>query len=426
MKEKPLKKAIGLGTEIAVMLALVLLFFALLTTLLFKVFPSGITLSQLIERRNSGRFTSERRGAVSIVGLQGERTRQQPAATLSQTVNDVKSRGSSSIAWGPAQEGMPLYDHDAVQTLGLSSAQIKFDRNNYMKIGGNSLVIIKNKEKESVHSERRLALVVVDGELEGRIASKRLNVAVSTPAATVSASGAGRGDSDFRISVNPDHSSTVVVFNGTASVSAGGKTVRVGADSGVTVRPGEAPSAVRPLPAAPVLKFPLEGPQVPYRDLPPRVRFLWSPGQEGDLYHLQVARDKAFKDLLVDRRVTDASFTHGNLKNGTYFWRVSRVAEGVEGRMSRAMRFDTAQNLASPPLKVNFPAGAVLEDHFVLIGSTTPGTSILVGGSPVATDARGGFSCEVPLRGGMNLVTVEAVDASGNVALKSRYIHGRF
>lgn len=413
------------------MLVVVAVFFAALTTLLLKMFPAGMTLTQILEQRSGNRA---RQGARVSGGMfdynKKKETVEQAAATLSHMGNDVRSKGASSIAWGPAREGMKLRDHDAIQTFSQSSAQINFDPSNYLSMGSNSLVIIKRIEKELARNERRSSVVVMDGELQGHVAGGRnaLSLNITTPSALVKMQPqvAAGPRSDFRIAINPDHSSTIVVLSGEASVSAQGKTVRVTQNTGLTVKQGEAPGDPTPLPPPPEPAFPAEGSVVRYRELPQRVSFRWGSARAGSEYRLQLSRDRAFREVLLDRRLGQPEFMHGNLRKGEYFWRVSRIDGGVEGFMSRAVRFEVVQNRSAPPLEVSFPSAAVTGDRCTVAGSTAPGNRVFVGGRPVPTDESGAFSCEVPLKPGWTLVTVEAADASGNVTYKSRYIRGRF
>jgi len=430
MKSKLLRYLVGRSAEIAVMLFLVSLFFALLTTLLFNIFPAGISLTQILAEREraerGGRGGKSGEGAVLDLGRPGERA----AAVLTHLGNDVRSKGASSIAWGTAQEGMPLHDRDAVQTFSQSSAQINFDSANYLTMGSNSLVIIKSIEKDASRKVRRSSIVVVEGQLQARIAltgKQALHLNISTPTATIKMlPKEGSGPKlDFKISVNPDHSSTIVVTHGQAEVSAHGKTMRVLENSGVTIRQGEPPKPAAPLPSPPLPASPAEGSVIRYRELPQQVRFSWS-GKAGSRFHLQLARDRGFGELVVDRRLGESEFLHGNLKKGSYFWRVSSIQEGVEGPMSGALGFEVVQSLAPPALQVTFPAGPVLEERFVVSGSTEPGNRVFVKGKAVPTDPQGGFSCELAIRPGLTLVTVEAVDPSGNVTYQSHYVQGRF
>lgn len=412
-------------------LMLVLIFFGLFMALLFEIFPSGLSLSQIVEQRkglDKGdiKRDSTRSSIVDVAGDHSERA----AATLTSSENDVKSKNAGSLAWGPVQKGMALFDRDAVQTSHKSSAQISFDNRNYLTIGGNSLVIIKRIEKDTNLNQRRTAMVMLEGELQGQTAASGqgpLNLEITTPSAVskISPAASGIPGTDFRISVNPDKSSSIVVYKGQAEVSAQGRTVKIPEGNGVTVRQGQAPGAVVRLPSAPSLTAPGHQSTVHYREAAPRVRLAWN-GAAGETFHLQLARDAAMKEMVIDKKFAAPEFFHGNLKKGSYFWRVSRVDDGREGRASEVRRFDVLQNLVPPALQVTFPAGQVREEQITVSGVAAPGAMVYVGGKAAAIDASGTFSHTLPIRSGMNLVTVEAVDPAGNVTYRSQYVQGRF
>lgn len=425
------KRLLEIATELAVMLFMVLLFFAILAAILLRIFPSGVTLTQILERKGeSGGGERRQRGLGAILGLERGGQQGEVVATLARTGNEVMRKGAGSIAWASAQQGMKLRDRDAIQTFRDSSAQINFDSRNYLTMGSNSLVIIKGIEAAEGGTQRRSSVVVVDGELEGRLAPARdkLRLHVSTLAAgvTMLPGPPSAASADFRISVNPDRSSNIVVLRGVAEVSAKGKTVRVPEKTGVQVRRGEEPGPPVPLPEPPELLSPSDGAVLRYRELPPQVAFRWSTVKGSECYHLQVARDQGFKRVLLDTRVGRSGFVHGNLIQGTYFWRVSSIRDGLEGERSGARKMATESRLSPPPLRVDFPEQPVEGELLLLTGATDPGNRVFVAGEPVATDATGAFSRQVPLRRGINLVTVEAVDPAGNVSYRSRYVKGRF
>ncbi len=77
-------------------------------------------------------------------------------------------------------------------------------------------------------------------------------------------------------------------------------------------------------PAAPFVSQPAEGAKV-YGD---SVTFKWSESVVAEQYHLQVASDKEFKALLLDRKdVTGGEFKFA-VEPGSYFWRIASIAKG--------------------------------------------------------------------------------------------------
>ena len=77
-------------------------------------------------------------------------------------------------------------------------------------------------------------------------------------------------------------------------------------------------------PAAPFVSQPAEGGKV-YGD---SVTFKWSESVAAEKYHLQVASDKEFKTLLLDRKdITGGEYKFA-VEPGNYFWRIASIAKG--------------------------------------------------------------------------------------------------
>lgn len=116
-----------------------------------------------------------------------------------------------------------------------------------------------------------------------------------------------------------------------------------------------------PLPVAPAAGARLVG----------RVDFRWSANPEARLYRLQVARDAAFTQPVVDRSdVTDTAWQLDGLAPGTYHWRVSSLrAADDPGPLGDAGAFEV---LPTPPVAP--PPRADVDDQRVsLAWAAQPG-----------------------------------------------------
>ncbi|MBI3285547.1 MAG: FecR domain-containing protein [Burkholderiales bacterium] len=62
------------------------------------------------------------------------------------------------------------------------------------------------------------------------------------------------------------------------------------------------------------------------------VDFVWTEAAQAQAYHLQVARDAGFQQLVLDRAdLTDVQFSSEQLSAGSYFWRVATIARNKTG-----------------------------------------------------------------------------------------------
>jgi len=427
------KESRGRRTKPAAEAALVALFFLAFLLLLKLFFPAGTGLRSLIRGGDTAYP-----GAEGTEGESGPQARWDSAPAtvpivgyVAMTQNDVQSRRAASIAWERAATGMPLHSRDAVQTARNSSASIRVGGRGTIDLGEKSLVIIQRMEKDVVLREKRSFLLMVDGELRGRIeGTKQEPVAVDV----ASAGGVGRvvsrggedGAADFRVTVNPDRTTNYSVFEGTAEVEGMGRTVRVGANQYTTVSPSAPPTPPEALPAAPEIAGPDDGAEYLYRSLPPRVRFSWAAGGPAEAFRFVLARDPGFRNPVVDEWVGEPSFTHGNLPEGTYHWRVTAKRGGVESGYPKARAVRLVKRVDPPALRAEAGPDPERGDRCVVRGVAAPGASLLVAGVPVVPGEKGDFECSVPLGRGINRIVVEASDAAGNTAYRSLQVTGKY
>ena len=432
MQSSPTK---GLGsyteiiTETGLSLLLVLVFFLMFLGLLVWLFPIG---GQLTGNITGDRSLGSQQSARSLDGKELDALTTEPfAAKLTQIQNTVKSKRASAIAWSNARSGMALYDRDAVQTARKATALVAFDDKNYLRVSENSLVVIKRLQQDKLLNEKQSFVVMVDGELQGSVAEtdkKAVYVEVATPGAVarIASGNAAEGQAEFKIKVNADKSSTIAVYSGVAEVVAEGKVVQIGENQTTTVKLGETPQPAQNMLDAPELSSPKTNAIYYYRDLPPKVNFSWGASNNAKAYHFLVARDAGFRDLVVDERLSRPYFTHGNLKDGEYYWRTKIFHPQREGAYTEPRRVFMEQNQKAPVLSVKFPPISVTRSRQRLTGTVRPKSRIFVMGKEVVVDRFGEFSHSLRLKQGLNVVVVEAVDSAGNVAYRSRLVNGKF
>ena len=432
-----LKKIMPQFLEGILAIALVLLCFSTFLYLLNAMFPTGTSLKSLISQQDSlgdgiFRTSGQRSLRLEDGSLDSEDSPKDGdlAAMLSVARNTVKSKRAEGIAWKKASVGHMLYDRDAVQTQARSSAIIAFDETARLDMGENSLIIIKKLNQDPVHRQKRSFMVLVDGELRGQMANAspdsvhlEIDTAAGAKVSTKSGGPKSLGPIDFKVTVNPDKSSTISVYQGTATVSAQGKTVTVGANQATVVALDGKPFNPSRLPDAISLKKPSDNGYFKYRDLSPKVRFTWDKNQVADQYHFVMARDFEFKDLVTDERVSGTRFTHGNLKKGTYFWKVSAIDNTTEGHFSQIRQLKIQKDAKPPVLKVSFPPSTIYGGRYTLKGKTEPGARVFVGGKRIKTSRDGRFRYNLMLRPGINVIVVEAFDSVNNMAYKSQRVN---
>ena len=419
-----LKALLARSLEGAALVLLVLLFFSVFLSIMNILFPTGTGLKEIMGRERD-------RGAAGELGGAAGAAPGKVTAMLTQVHNTVKSKREDAIAWSAAQSGMPLYDQDAVQTLQRSSAMLTFDENSSLELGANTLMIIKSLERDVQARTKRSLLLMVDGDLRGKIAGtgkEALQLEIATPNATarIDTDQLPANKSDFKISINPDKSSTITVFQGAAQVTVGGKEVLVESNRSLTVDPDSTMDGPKALPKTVELIAPVPSGRFLYRDLSPKIKFRWKASPDATKYHFVMARDPQFQDILIDERLTQTEFTHGKLPHSAYYWRVSALDHWQEGLFSETWQFKTFQKRSPPELVVNFPPKRAKEKRCMITGSVEPGARVFIMGRRVAIDEEGNFNHPIELARRINVLVVEAIDAAGNVSYQSRLVHGAF
>ncbi len=430
-----LKSAMAKSAETVAAIVLVLVFFAIILGMMQTFFPLGTGFQDLM-RGDKGAARGGAGGRDILVSGPGADGHLGDAssvvATLSTTQQTVKSKQADAIAWRDAQAGMALRDRDAVQTQKGATAVIAFDENNRLQLGENSLVVIRRMESDPILRGRRAFSMAVDGELSGTLTASsgdaiHLEVATPNGVARLSSTAAARGETDFKITVNPDNTSTLAVFSGMAELlTASGKALRIEANQAATISDaGVATRAITP-PKAPLPTAPGDASVYYYRDLAPQVQFRWDTKEKTERFHFSLARDPAFGNIVISTTLAEKHYTHGNLKPGKYYWRVSGLTSLAESPPSAARAFELVRDTDPPLLSVEFPPAITTESKQRVRGHTEPGARLLIAGKPVTPRADGDFEYELELESGSNVLVVQALDPAGNVSFRSQLVQGRF
>ncbi len=84
------------------------------------------------------------------------------------------------------------------------------------------------------------------------------------------------------------------------------------------------------------------------------------------------------------------------------------------------------QDDEAPRLEVGYPDRPVDNDSMLLMGSTEPGALVFHDEDLIPTTETGSFELRVALERGVNVVTIEAIDAAGNVTYRSQLVVANF
>lgn len=212
-----------------------------------------------------------------------------PVAFVQRIQRKVEEKDPKST-WRAAKEEMPLKRLSQVRTRRGSSSEIRFPREDKVRLGPNALVIIYGSPQKTQARRQRVAdIEVKGGSIFTELAAREgRTMAVATPSSQMSVS-----SKSTRIDASGD-AATVSVFDGNTQVKSKGKRVKVKRGYGTRVKKGKPPEKPAPLPPPP--RWVTQGPHVRYADTPLQLR--WVPGRRTRKVEVRVESGPAGKQVL--------------------------------------------------------------------------------------------------------------------------------
>jgi hypothetical protein len=263
----------------------------------------------------------------------------------------TKFSGSVEIArnfdwrWVKVVPNMLVQEGDWIRTRAKSSAEVQQDDGTVIVLRPNTKILFEaHGEAVTARGEIRTTRMKLDqGSILSRVkklAQRDSRFEITTPTATSFIRG-----TEFRVKVEPEGATRLEVLEGRVDFGDSGQQVSVDGNFGSLVTAqGAAPEAPHALPPAPAELLSPENRQVLEGDLA-MYDFSWSSTPGAVRYHVEVAADADFKQL-VDETWVDGtsakvqSLDLSDLEPGTYFWRVSALdAQGYESGWSQTSHF---------------------------------------------------------------------------------------
>jgi hypothetical protein len=247
--------------------------------------------------------------------------------------------------WVRVVPDMLVQQGDWIRTRSRSSVEIIQDDGTVIHLRPNSKAMVDlSGSTEGARGEIRVTKVKLEsGSLVAKV--KKLlqrdsRFEIQTPTATSFIRG-----TEFRVKVEDDSATRLEVLEGAVDFGSEAEKVSVEGNFGSMVDlAGNKPAEPHALPAAPKELFTPEDKQV-LDDSLATYQFSWSTVGEASRYHLEVASDIEFKQLVEETWLDGANADMMTLRidalePGTYFWRVSAVdAAGYESPWSESRYF---------------------------------------------------------------------------------------
>lgn len=355
--------------------------------------------------------------------LRGEEFfRRERAATFTSLRGDVQIQQAGSMGWESAKKGMKLKRGDRVRTRSGSSCVVQFDDGSQLTVKSDSLVHIDELSEDVRTREKNSAIKLLVSDVEASIlrpTAKGSRFLIETPGSVAQIRKAR-----MNISVNKDNQTEYKLLSGDVSVSAGGKNVNLAANEVVRLaQEGKVVSRGKLL-AVPELLQPrnLDW-RVSAREKIP-VNFAWERIREASTYHLMVAHDRYFTNLVYDNaRIGGAGAQVPDLGAGVYYWRVSSVdSRGRESLFSPFAVFRLVHDQTPPLLTMNDPIVLAqgTDSKVFITGAVEPGSLLTINGSRTPLGPDGSFRIFTALGSNVSRLDIRAVDPAGNVLAQAR------
>ena len=363
------------------------------------------------------------------------------AAHLTYFVNLVTRRAKDTPAWKNVSLGLELYRGDTLRTHEDSRARVMLLDKELLGLEPNSMAVIKPSEDSDLVLSR------------GSVYAGKAKVVAGTARVTPHSA-----DTRYAATIEPNLTTKVEVFRGTATVSAQGGSVDVPAGMETLVPPGMLPLPPRLNTSMALLEIrdheytsslttgggfaPDPRPAPPAREPEGDVESVRGDisvlriGQPIKGYHVQASSTSDFRRIEFDRLYDEGErFVSEDvgLKPGVYWWRVAAIdLLGTQGRYNSPhyysiglKRRDTDNEIMSEMLTIIAPeensetgadavrAAGILRDLRLLLD---------INGVPVKTDEDGNFSITVRVKYGKTSVTFTLTDPKGNTSYVTRHV----
>lgn len=316
-----------------------------------------------------------------------------PAAQLVQLERRVESKPAPQ-PWGPAQVGDLLLDRDAVRTFDGASTEIAFTDGGHLRLTERSLVFLVRPSRAAVSSRRGVEIVEGEADLQlGNAGAAPREVEVVAGSARGALRSAPGSEASSRTRRAVAGGSQWMIYQGDATLAAGGKRVELAAGTGSTVAAKSPPTPPEALLPAPTLR-----PTLGSSTVASHLELAWEAVSGATRYIAELCPDPACGVVL--QRATalaEPRWRPEPVAPGEYFWRASAVAvSGLDGFPASAQ-----------------PLSALDHEPDTL----APETRLGVGGPHIEVDGKPVFS-------GDAIVRLTATDEGSGVARRTIFVDG--
>ena len=242
----------------------------------------------------------------------------------------VELSSDGGKTWNPAQPGAAVAANDLLRSGVASRAEVTLANGSVLLLSESSQLTASRLEVNRKTGARRTQLKVIIGDVLGEIVpkdekKKEESFEIDSAKSSISIRG-----TVLKVGVSEEGASRISMFEGKTEVTAGGRAQELLKDFGMVVSPqGEASGPLRLIDPPNLLQ---EGELTTAAQ---KVRLRWAPTNRVvnlAFWRVEVARDRAFVQIVESVKATELEHTTIPLEDGRYFWRVQAVDQaGLAG-----------------------------------------------------------------------------------------------
>ncbi len=275
------------------------------------------------------------------------------AARLTAVSGEAIVIRNNSDARVKAAVGMFLWRNDSIQTASQSNVTLNFADGSEVLVQAEAEMVIGKLMRYGTTGMAETNLLLESGRTHNKVipaSGPGSRFEINTPSAIAAVRG-----TEYRIGSNPDGSSRTEVLAGAVRLDSSGETDRLEKGYGAVTFLDKKPlPQIKLLPPPDLSRQPKKIIRVPF---PITIQPI--PGARH--YRLQIAADKSFRSLLLDKTFPGTNLWGPDLGNGIYFLRINGIDEnGLEG-IYAIHRFNMAAHPV-PPVPLSPAIDAVVEN----------------------------------------------------------------
>lgn len=361
-----------------------------------------------------------------MVGSPKVDTKKPPAgdqkASFTMLDGEVKVKKKSSNTWVAAAYDLPLEKGDVVQTGQQGMAKIIFADQTAYTVKQDSLIVVEENSTNDAQ-QTRVAVNVTTGMVDLSTATysqgSKSQVIVAGATATLAPESTAVVKNDPRADQHE-----ILVKKGSGEVNRDGEIVSLSSFEKVSFKADQKTMTKDREVGPPTLIDPSN--MLPIFALgTAQVKFTWTPMDNVKAYHIRVAKNPYFTQMVLDRRVNLPELQVADFPEGQYYWTVQSVDDrGRESVESERNKFNVVPKNTDGNLSLELEPfvqhGRIIEVR----GKTDSSARVMVNGGEVpfiGPDGKFRYLTP-PLPNGENVITVTAQNNRGGVSTQTKKV----